>query len=29
VVAWRRALAILDRLGHPDADIVRPKLAAS
>lgn len=27
VDAWR-ALAILDRLGHPDADTVRPKLAA-
>jgi DNA-binding SARP family transcriptional activator/tetratricopeptide (TPR) repeat protein len=26
--AWRRALAILDRLGHPDADDVRAKLNA-
>ena len=26
--AWRRALAILDRLGHPDADDVRAKLSA-
>jgi tetratricopeptide (TPR) repeat protein len=26
--AWQRALAILDRLGHPDVDRVRAKLAA-